>query len=86
MSGEVRKFKMKWECDDCHYVCVDGGLLEAANPFNKELTISGCPNCFSVGPFNAICDEPGCEEPVCMGTPTPDGYRNMCRKHGKDFI
>lgn len=72
---------MKCRCDVCGFVCDTTQLLSAANPFDAELQVSGCPRCHRVEQDQPACDAPGCSEPVTCGTPTQDGYRMTCGRH-----
>jgi len=40
-----------------------------------------CPDCRSPEKFESICDEIGCKDKVCCGTPTEGGYRHTCSVH-----
>lgn len=71
----------KLVCQECNWQGRTSDCLEATNPFGKEGTIHGCPDCKEVECFATACDEDGCWESVTCGTPTPDGYRMTCSKH-----
>ena len=79
MSDEPQRGKTV--CEDCEHQSNVRLHLIAENPFNSELTIHGCLACQSIDSFRTACDEPGCWDPVCCGTPSAVGYRNTCRKH-----
>lgn len=68
-------------CKECGWKGSGEEVLEAANPFDANDTISGCPKCKSAQTMRTTCDEPGCWEPDTCGTPTPNGYRRTCGKH-----
>lgn len=72
----------KARCTECDWHGVWSGLLGAINPFKPGETIRGCPTCKGIDCFVSVCDEPECWEPVTCGTPTCQGYRSTCRKHG----
>ena len=74
--------KDKVICDECHRISRLNQLLSAANPFEAEDEIKGCPNCKSIDCFHVVCDEPGCKDVATCGTPTKEGYRHTCSKHG----
>ena len=75
--------KHRWLCDECENIFNESDLLRGVNPFNAEMTVTGCPNCKSVECFTEICDEPECNQPASCGFPTPDGYRRTCFKHSE---
>ena len=70
-------------CCECKWTGISDDALIAQNPFSEDPsdTISGCPQCKAIDQMERLCDEPGCFEPITMGTPTVDGYRETCRKH-----
>lgn len=71
-----------WYCRECEEVVADADLLRAANPFDSEDIVFGCPACKSVSSFVGACDELGCKRQSSSGTPTPDGgYRSTCYDH-----
>ena len=77
----------RWECKNCGEISVNGALLTAPNPFDLEDILVGCPLCKSVEGFDALCDEPGCNQHSSCGFPAgPEfgGYRNTCFAHS-DF-
>ena len=44
--------------------------------------IQCCPECMEVNATIEICcDEPGCAELACAGTPYPGGYKRHCHNH-----
>ena len=69
------------KCRDCDFCGDSTGFLKAKNPFNPEDDVWGCPSCCSVNNYDLVCDEPGCDEVVTCGTPTKDGYRQVCSEH-----
>ena len=36
-------------------------------------------------PKEMLCDEPGCKKRITCGTPTKNGYRNVCSQHYSDL-
>ena len=68
-------------CEECHWQGTDTQQLEASNPFNPEDVIVGCPECYSINTLRVVCDERDCWDTATCGTPTEDGYRNVCGKH-----
>lgn len=71
----------RYICNDCGRRIENREVLDAPNPFDKAITIFGCPKCKCVNTLRTVCDEPGCWEPDTCGTPTPQGYRRTCEKH-----
>lgn len=71
----------RYRCRACRWVGVKHELLTGDNPFDKTEKIYGCPECFSIDDFAALCDEPGCLNDVSCGFPTPSGYRQTCPQH-----
>lgn len=68
-------------CVECKAKWLWKDLLQGQNPFITSRAIYGCPDCYSIDQFTLACDEPGCWQEVCCGTPTPTGYRTTCGKH-----
>lgn len=78
MSTEPGKFI----CPTCNAKLREPEILSAANPFDPNDLILGCPKCRDVVHFDSVCDEPGCWELHCCGFPIGDGsYRMTCSKH-----
>lgn len=75
----------RWRCPDCKTISNDDALLTAANPFDAEDVVNGCPKCKLVFGEQAqmMCDEPGCEELYSGGWPSGAVYRFTCYKHRK---
>ena len=77
--------KKEWRCKACNTITLEINLLHGVSPFNKNETLTGCPECLSAEEFEEICDEPGCESVASMGFPTEQkgfgGYRRTCYKH-----
>lgn len=71
----------KWKCCSCDGISIEADLLEAINPFDETMKITGCPICKDVVGFTEICDEPECIRDASCGFPTPDGYRRTCGDH-----
>ena len=74
----------KLVCRECAWTGEDEEALRAANPFNPEETIVGCPRCLSIDTLQMACDVDGCWKPASNGGPHPrDGkYRSCCAEHG----
>lgn len=79
-----------WRCKNCATVTLGAKLLVAANPFDRQQTLTGCPHCKQCDDgFDLLCDEPGCFEDASCGWPTGHsddawrGYRNTCGAHGQ---
>lgn len=72
---------MKCTCDNCGWRGTWATLLKAANPFDDETTIDGCPQCKAVEQFTNACQNPACWNDATCGTPTPSGYQFLCSKH-----
>ena len=72
-----------WRCKSCHRRCTSAEILTSSNPFDATAPdIEGCPHCGEVDNFESLCDEPGCVQPSCCGTPTKDwNYRWTCHQH-----
>ena len=72
----------RWRCLSCREVYLDSEVLIGQHPFAAG-SISGCPRFRAA--FDAdtelLCDEPGCNEEVAAGWPSPVGYRQTCGKH-----
>ena len=71
----------KYVCAECDWKGIAPLLLRAANPFNADDMLIGCPSCKSVNTLSVACDEDGCWDYVTCGTPTADGYRRVCGLH-----
>ena len=76
----------RWRCCECGHISLETELLVAPSPFDKEITLCGCPNCQAVAgaEFKELCDEPGCNETATCGFPAGEefgGYRRTCMNH-----
>jgi hypothetical protein len=72
----------RYICKECWARLEEKEVLFAPNPFDPSSVILGCPKCKAVQEMVPVCDEPGCWESVCCGTPMPLGeYRSTCHKH-----
>ena len=72
----------RWRCGECSEITANEALLRAANPFDPDDEISGCPECKSVSNFSLVCDFPGCNSDAGSGEPTPEGgYIHRCFQH-----
>lgn len=65
----------------CGWRGLEGDVLQAANPFDVDDQINGCPKCHSVDSIVVACDEPDCWQQSTCGTPVTGGYRQTCGKH-----
>lgn len=72
---------IRYCCQSCDRIASDSELLRAANPFDSQDELVGCPHCKQVEGFDRLCDEPECEQTVSCGWPSEDGYRSTCHKH-----
>jgi hypothetical protein len=75
----------KWVCDRCDWCGPWREVLIAPNPFDERDVIHGCPDCKEVASLQRACDVPSCTLAVSCGFPTPEGYRNTCSKHYREF-
>lgn len=71
----------RYRCNDCDAIVEETEILRVPNPLRNKDTLNGCPRCLSVTAFSRMCDEPGCDEFISRGTPTPSGYRFTCEEH-----
>lgn len=70
-------------CNTCGKIYPDDKILKALNPFDATEEILGCPFCYAINSFVLVCDEPGCDKPVCCGYNTENGYRQTCSIHAR---
>ena len=68
-------------CDECGWRGHDIEVVKAANPFDIEDVVVGCPKCRSVNAIKMVCDEQGCWEPSSCGETSEEGYRHICGSH-----
>src|SRR5258708_1595553 len=75
----------KIKCTECGWAGKLADVGEVTDPHPLPDTIPQtwwvCPACRTPENFRTLCDESGCQNQVEAGTPTPDGYRNICGKH-----
>ena len=71
----------RYKCCECSEIVSEGEVLRAPSPFDATDILIGCPNCKSVDSFELLCDEPGCNNTVVCGWPSPQGYRRTCHQH-----
>lgn len=70
------------KCSECDWIGSESAILVAANPFDADEIISGCPTCRSVNSLEGACDIDGCPNVSNSGTPMPDGsYAWRCYDH-----
>ena len=70
----------RFVCEHCYAKIEGDKVLRAPSPFDKSELLA-CPQCKEVNRLGVPCDEPGCWELCCCGTPTPTGYRLTCHLH-----
>jgi hypothetical protein len=82
-------------CKECDWKGFSFNLLRATNPFSPEACMKrpslswtdlfACPICREICSYRitaeTVCDEPDCFQPIVMGTPTLEGYRQTCSLH-----
>jgi hypothetical protein len=72
----------RWACTECGWVGTEEMKLRAPSPFDKTVTITGCPQCREIERFEPLCEAVGCEDlGVSGGHPSPEGYRLTCWAH-----
>ena len=71
----------KWLCEECGERVFDNQILVADNPFDKSVTVAGCPGCKEVNTLIRACDFKDCWGRVVQGAPTDHGYKNTCSRH-----
>lgn len=71
----------RYKCCECSEIVSEGAVLRAPSPFDATDILIGCPKCKSVDSFELLCDEPGCNNTVVCGWPSPQGYRRTCHQH-----
>lgn len=71
------------ECKQCGWSGKHEDLLIAANPFDAEDIVHGCPRCKQIEEgFDSLCDFAGCKDLAASGNPLKDGsYVWTCHKH-----
>jgi len=72
---------LRLRCKECGWHGTEDDALHAPSPFDNRDILPGCPRCYSACTMENLCDEPGCMELCCCGTPSKDGYRHTCAKH-----
>ena len=80
MKNEKAK-KVKCNESKCTWKGTLDEMLSAANPFDPNERISGCPICKTIESIISVCDEPECWAGVTCGTSTPKEYRSTCGEH-----
>lgn len=76
---------LKYLCEECNWTGTSEKLLNARHPFIDGDTVLGCPKCKEMSPLKA-CDTDGCWDKISCGLNTPDGYKQLCSKHGRQFL
>ncbi len=74
---------LKYLCKVCDWTGTEP--LEARHPFIDGDTVLGCPKCREMD-FRKACEWDGCWDEVSCGVNTPDGYKMLCGKHGRQFF
>ena len=78
---KVKPDAIRWMCDSCDAIVANADLLHAANPFDREQEVLGCPKCKAVDDFRRVCGFDGCENAATGGTPYRGQYVQRCWKH-----
>jgi len=87
MNLDVTKIiRGKVICEECKCVSLRGELLKAPHPFIPDDLIFGCPACNEAARLHACCDVLDCKQPADCGTPSPDGYRQVCGEHYRELL
>jgi len=75
--------RSRWLCSECGHICYDEFILTAANPFDAEDKVAGCPHCKSVGSFLGACMDEACGLESSHGCPGGFGFRyvQVCWNH-----
>lgn len=71
----------RFKCEECGKIFEESEMLRAPHPFIPAAEVGGCPSCHEIDLFCMLCDEPGCQDPVSCGFPSPTGYRQTCCVH-----
>jgi hypothetical protein len=76
----------RWGCIECGWVGTEEMKLRAPSPFDKLVTITGCPQCREIELFEPLCDAMGCGAPMSAATPTGEEgvSRWTCWEHSPD--
>jgi hypothetical protein len=77
----VSENAIRWRCETCGEIFHPGDVLTAANPFDANENVTGCPSCKAIDSFAVACDDPGCPREATCGCPTENGYRSTCWEH-----
>lgn len=77
-----------WKCKVCGDIIKAKDMLKAANPFDPDDEILGCPSCKTAsgdGEWMELCEREGCGKEATCGTPLKGGgYLRACFKHFKE--
>ncbi len=68
-------------CGECGWHGTTKTMLRAPNPFEPDDEVTGCASCRAVSTLEYACEHQDCWRPVSCGTPTADGYRQLCGQH-----
>lgn len=77
----------RYRCEDCDTIVTEDEVVKVptTKPGSKVVWWV-CPHCDTAEGLARICDESDCAELATIGTPTPDGYKQLCRQHGQPFL
>lgn len=79
--------KNRFKCEECGYICDEGEILVAPNPFNDRRNLMGCPKCKEVDCFIGVCSYAGCNRNIVGGIKTDEyGYLTACSTHYQELL
>jgi hypothetical protein len=72
-----------WHCNECNKHVNEPLRIKLFSTLGEMFHLAVCPHCRRINSsLVKCCDEPGCKNAACMGTPTKGGgYRNTCAEH-----
>ena len=71
-----------YKCNDCGWHGPAPASTTVAIGGRPSFVMDVCPECFEVeSTLSMCCDEPGCNNDICAGTPYPGGYKKHCHEH-----
>ena len=74
---------IRYKCKGCNAVLDINQVLEAKNPFCSDDIIRGCPQCFDIENFQAMCYDSDCMNTATSGFTKGDEYVFACSHHYK---
>lgn len=77
----IRRKYEKVTCTNCGKFFSAKDILVGQNPFKKEMTIYGCPNCKEIETFVTACDFVGCSEEHFMYYSHGNFRLGVCTEH-----